>query len=76
MNTEKIIEAQRKQKLFYETDLGRLFETFVNLHASAWQLDERSGWNGHDKTAKKAWDALTPIEKELRETLMKIAGVV
>jgi hypothetical protein len=75
MTNEEIIEHQRKMKAFRETELGNLFEKFVNLHATAWQLDERSAWNDHYRTAKKAWDALKPVEKELREKLMKIAGV-
>jgi hypothetical protein len=75
MTNEEIVELQRKNKAFQETELGALFNKFVNLHATAWQLDERSSWTGHIKTAKKAWDAMEPAEKELREKLMKIAGV-
>lgn len=75
MTNEEIVEFQRKMKAFRETELGALFEKFVHLHATAWQLDERSAWNDHIKTAKKAWDAMEPVEEELREKLMKIAGV-
>lgn len=75
MTNEEIIEFQRKVKAFQETELGGLFEKFVNLHATAWQLDERSGWNDHYTASEKAWDKLRPVEKELREKLMKIAGV-
>ena len=75
MTNEEIFELQRKNKAFQDTELGALFCKFVNLHATAWQMDERSSWNDHWKTAEKAWDALKPVEKELKEKLMKIAGV-
>ena len=76
MTKEEIIEHQRKQKLFRETELGRLFERFVVLHGDAWRLDERSGDSyGSTKAAKQAWKDLEPVEKELRELLMYIAGV-
>lgn len=75
MTKEEIIEHQRKQKLFRETELGRLFERFVVLHGDAWVLDERSNSYGGIKAAKQAWKDLEPVEKELRELLMYIAGV-
>lgn len=75
MTNEEIIEFQRKLKAFQETELGGLFEKFVRLHALAWQFDERAGWNDQYASAEKAWDKLRPVEKELREKLMKIAGV-
>lgn len=75
MSTDDILEYQRRLRAFTETELGALFEKFVNLHATAWQLDERSAWNDQDKTARKAWDAMEPVLKELRERLMVITGV-
>lgn len=73
--TDDIVEYQRKMKAFRETELGSLFEKFVNLHATAWQLDERSSWNDQDIIADKAWKQLEPVQKELRSKLMQIAGV-
>ena len=75
MTNEEIFEYQRKMKAFQETELGGLFEKFVSLHATAWQFDERASWNDHYTSAEQAWDKLKPVEKELREKLMKIAGV-
>lgn len=75
MTNEEIMEYQRKMKVFRETELGRLFNAFMNLHATAVQLDERSGWNDQSKVAKKAWAAFDPVHEEFREKLMKIAGV-
>jgi hypothetical protein len=75
MDNQEILEHQRKMKAFQQTELGRLFERFVNLHAAAWQLDERSSWTGHDKTARKAWDEMEPVLRELREKLMAVAKV-
>ena len=72
MKVEEIVERQRKQKQFRETELGGLFEKFICLHAKAWQLDERHGLS---KSAEKAWNDLSPVETELRNKLMKIAGV-
>jgi hypothetical protein len=75
MTNQELREYQQKQKKFNETELGKLFNRFVNLHAHAWQLDERSG-DGYSTTASdKAWKTLEPVEKELREKLMIIAGV-
>jgi hypothetical protein len=75
MTNEEIVELQRNNKAFQETELGALFNKFVRLHAVAWQLDERSAWNEHNKIAKKAWDEMDPVYEELQEKLMKIAGV-
>jgi hypothetical protein len=76
MTKEEIIEHQRKQKLFMQTELGRLFERFVVLHGKAWQLDERSSDSyGGTKAAKQAWKDLEPVETELRKLLMYIAMV-
>jgi hypothetical protein len=72
MTTQEILEIQRKLKAFRETELGALFEKFVYLHARAWQLDERHGLS---KSAEKAWNDLSLVERELRDKLMKIAGV-
>lgn len=75
MDKEELIEARRKNAAFRNTEIGNLFEKFVMLHATAWQLDERSVWNNQNKQADKAWNLLRPVETELREKLMKIAGV-
>ena len=76
MTKEEIIEYQRKQKLFMQTELGALFERFVVLHGDAWRLDERINDSyGSTKAAKQAWKDLEPVEKELRQLLMYIACV-
>jgi hypothetical protein len=76
MTKEELIEHRRKQKLFIETELGKLFERFVHLHGIAWQLDERSSDSyGGTKAANQAWKDLEPVETELRKLLMYIAGV-
>lgn len=75
MTNQEIFERQQLLKRWRETELGSLFERFVNLHATAWQLDERSRDGHGEKSADRAWDALKPVEAELRNKLMKIAGV-
>jgi len=75
MANKEMMEYQRKMKEFRETELGALYERFVNLHAIAWQLDERSSWNGQDIIADKAFKHLEPVQKELCSKLMQIAGV-
>ena len=72
MTNQEIWEFQRQAKAFNDTELGRLFNRFVNLHAKAWQFDER--YQG-DSRAKRAWNELGPVEKELREKLMGLAGM-
>jgi hypothetical protein len=74
MTKQEISEHQQKQKQFRETELGKLFNRFVNLHARAWQLDERNDGYGYG-ASEKAWKDLEPVEKELRQRLMEIAGV-
>jgi hypothetical protein len=76
MTNEEIFDYQQRAKLFNETELGNLFNRFVYLHCRAWQLDERSAHGFGDKAAAQAWEALKPVEKELREKLMSIAGVM
>jgi hypothetical protein len=71
MSKENIIELQRKNEAFNNTELGNLFNRFVSLHSSAWQFDGMD----YITRSKKCFDQLEPIEKELREKLMKIAGV-
>lgn len=75
MNNQ-IFDYQQREKRFNETELGNLFNRFVYLHSRAWQLDERSAHGVGDKAAARAWEALTPVAKELREKLMSIAGVL
>jgi len=75
MTNEDIIEHQRLRKQFMGTELGRLFEQFVSLHARAWQLDERSAAGYGQKAADRAWKELEPVERELRQLLMYIARV-
>lgn len=72
MTNQEIIERQKMLKRWHSTELGSLFEKFVSLHARAWQLDERHGLS---RSAEKAWKDLEPVEVELRDKLMKIAGV-
>ena len=74
MTKQEISEYLQKQKQFRETELGKLFNRFVNLHARAWQLDGRNDGYGHGASSK-AWKDLEPVEKELRQRLMEIAGV-
>lgn len=71
MTNEEILEIQRLGKAFQATELGALFNKFVNLHARAWQLDNTDDFYLQDK----AWKALEPVEKELRVKLMEITGV-
>lgn len=71
MTNQEIIEIQRIGKAFQATELGALFNKFVNLHARAWQLDNTDDFYLQDK----AWKALEPVEKELRTKLMEITGV-
>lgn len=76
MTKNEIIEYQRKLKAFHETELGALFNKFVNAHARAWQEDERSGWmQNSGKTAQRLYDESNALENQLREILMNIAGV-
>lgn len=70
MTNQEVIEFQREAKDFNNTELGRLFNRFVNLHAKAWQYDER--YEG-DSRAIKAWNELVPVETALREKLKEIA---
>jgi len=70
MTKPEISEHLQKQKQLRETELGKFF---VYLHARAWQLDERN--DGYGYSASKAWKELEPVEKELRQRLMEIAGV-
>lgn len=71
MTNEEILEIRRIGKAFQATELGALFNKFVNLHARAWQLDSSDYFHSQDK----AWKALEPVEKELRAKLMEITGV-
>jgi hypothetical protein len=72
MTNQEIFDMQQKQRQFNETELGNLFNRFVDLHARAWHLDG----NGHGlKECDKAWAKLEPVERELRQRLMEIAGV-
>jgi hypothetical protein len=75
MTKQEISEHLQKQKQFQETELGKLFNRFVNLHGRAWQLDERNDGYGGYGASEKAWKDLEPVEKELRRRLMEIAGV-
>lgn len=75
MTNQELYEHQQLLKRWRETELGSLFERFVNLHAKAWQLDERSSHGYGEKTADRAWKELDPVEKQLRGMLMKIVGV-
>jgi hypothetical protein len=62
MTNKEIFEWQQKLRHFDETELGHLFNRFVNLHATAWQLDERSGDGYGELSAKKAWDCQYEVE--------------
>lgn len=71
MTNAEILEIQRLGKAFDSTPLGNLFNRFVRLHARAWQLDSTDYYKSQDK----AWKELEPVENELRNKLMEIAGV-
>lgn len=72
MTNKEIWELQRQAKAFNDTEIGRLFNRFVNLHAKAWQYDERHDGVG---PAEKAWKELKPVEEELRKKLMELVGI-
>jgi hypothetical protein len=74
MTKQEISEYLQKQKQFRETELGKLFNRFVNLYDRACRLDERNDGYGYG-ASNKAWKELEPVEKELRQRLMEIAGV-
>ena len=76
MTNEEIIEYQRLRKAFHETELGALFDKFVNVHGRAWQEDERASWmESSGKTAKRLFEESDALEKQLRYILMDIVGV-
>ncbi len=75
MTNQEIIAHQQRAKQFNKTELGNLFNRFVNLHAIAWQLDERCSYGSGETASRKAWEKLEPVERELRQQLMKIVGV-
>lgn len=75
MTKQEIIKRQATLKRWHATELGSLFEKFVSLHARAWQFDARSGDGYGERSAAKAWKDLEPVEVELRDKLMKIAGI-
>ncbi len=71
MTNAEILEIHRIAKAFDATELGNLFNKFTRLHARAWQLDSTD----YHRSQDKAWKELEPVEIELRDKLMKIAGV-
>lgn len=76
MTNEEILEYQRLYKAFNETELGSLFNRFVNVHGAAWAEDERSAWReSSGKRARELFEKSDALEKELRAKLMEIVGV-
>jgi hypothetical protein len=65
MTKEEIIELQRLNKEFAETELGALFIKFERLHASAWQLDGeiQNDWSGETYTKEEAKKYLREYRK-------------